>query len=219
MRLALLTAALFCAATLGCSDSDETLAETKQDDSSDDSTDDATDDSKPSAGNDAGTTDDEPGPEQDAGALECTLDQEDPEEPEGFSITFTDETVECGSEMCPGATIDGFGIGTQGCCADQDEGICGLDMSTLGLLLNLEDPGCEQLNRPGSCDPACGPSEAIALPSFGGADVPADGVQLPGCCQADGTCGFQANFGGFGFGCVSPDRFGQAAGGDCDYTP
>jgi hypothetical protein len=135
----------------------------------------------------------------------------------GFQVTFSGDGVECGAETCLDAELDGLGYGASACCADEGNSLCGLDMSVLGLFLKLSNPGCEVLDKAGSCDPACGASGPIPVI---GLDAPDEGLTLPGCCQADGVCGFQANFGGFGFGCVGAERFvGQDEGADCTYEP
>jgi hypothetical protein len=135
----------------------------------------------------------------------------------GIEVTFTGEGVECGMERCRDATVEQFGIGARGCCFDEEESACGLNMQTLGIALGLRDAqSCEQLDAPGSADPACAESDPvpILLPQ-----APPEGVVMPGCCLPSGECGFSAQFGDWGFGCVGADRFGQESSGSCEYMP
>ncbi len=133
-----------------------------------------------------------------------------------IEITYTESGADCGTELCRNALISGLPAGVPGCCFDEEEETCGFDMRTLGLFLNLNDPGCEQLDKPGSSDPSCPESEPINTGAIPGAP---DTVVMPGCCQENGECGFAADFGDFGFGCIGPDRFSQESSGECDYQP
>jgi hypothetical protein len=134
----------------------------------------------------------------------------------GFEVVFQGEGVECGEQQCRDALVKDTVYGAAGCCVDAKAETCGLDMSALGLLFGLNNPGCEQLGKPGSDAKSCPASEPISvlLP-----DAPPDGLVLPGCCQASGRCGYAADFGNIGFGCVGPERFGEKAGAACDYAP
>jgi hypothetical protein len=129
----------------------------------------------------------------------------------GLQVMFGGEGVACGKEQCLDAQLVGYPLGAYGCCVDEDEGTCGLDMSALGAALGLRDAECEELNKPGTASDTCPASEMIQT-SF--PDAPA--VALLGCCQTSGKCGFAADFGDVGFGCVDPAKFGQESGGDCD---
>lgn len=167
----------------------------------------ASSDSNPGKTN--GNTDDKPTGGDDG----TTVDGPDGS---AIEVTFTGEGVECGDERCKDATVVGFNVGAQGCCANEATSTCGLDMSVLGFLLGIMKPGCEPLDKPGSKDDSCSASDpiAVALP-----DAPPDGVTLAGCCQENGKCGYSADFGNFGFGCVAPERFGQKSSGSCTYKP
>jgi hypothetical protein len=128
-------------------------------------------------------------------------------------IVFSGEGVACGTERCRNATLsDAFSA--MGCCANEDDSVCGLDLGGLGTLLGLINAGCEPLNLPGSEDASC--EESAPLVS---AIDAVRGVVLPGCCQATGNCGYSVSLQGIGFGCVSPTRFGFDEGGACDYQP
>lgn len=129
-----------------------------------------------------------------------------------IEITFSEDGTQCGQELCRNARIEGLPVGVEGCCFDEAESLCGFDMTVLGIALNLSMPGCEPLDAPGNLDSACPESEPVPvlLP-----DAPEDGVVMDGCCQANGECGFSADFGDFGFGCVAPGRFNQDPTGDC----
>ncbi len=167
------------------------------------------------AGTDAAETDaagtDSPLP--DAGGTDSVVLMDD--EGASVEIVFSEEGTDCGAELCQDARIEGLPIGVRGCCFDEEAEICGFDMSTLGLALNLSDPGCEQLEKPGSSDPSCPESEPVPIVIPG---APPE-VVMPGCCQENGQCGFAADFGDFGFGCVDPERFSQDSTGECDYQP
>lgn len=213
---------------------DSNTDDSEVDDSSvDDSDDGEADDTPPDDTSDAGETDDAPDdqPEAGTGAAEAGVDDApndsgastpdtvvigEQEGGVGIEVTFSGEGVECGMERCRDATVDSFGIGASGCCFEEEESTCGLNMSTLGLALGLSMPGCEQLDAPGSYDEACTPSQPIPvlLP-----EAPPEGVVMPGCCLPSGECGFSAQFGDWGFGCVASERFNQDSPGSCEYTP
>ncbi len=186
------------------------------DDSGDDVSDAGDDTNDPS---EAGSQDPEAGADDtsDSGAAPSeTVTVGEQEGGVGIEVTFSGEGVECGMDRCRDATVDSFGIGASGCCFDEAESACGLNMSTLGLALGLSMPGCEQLDAPGSYDEACSPSDPIPvlLP-----EAPDEGVVMPGCCLPSGECGFSAQFGDWGFGCVAAERFNQESPGSCEYTP
>lgn len=144
-------------------------------------------------------------------------DDPDTDTPDGgLQVVFEGEGVPCGQEKCQDARLVGLPFGAYGCCVDEEESTCGLDMTTLGGLLSLDKPGCEQLNKPGSASDDCPASEPITLLV---PQAPPEGTVLEPCCQANGKCGFSADFGNIGFGCVDPSRFGQESGGSCDYAP
>ncbi len=152
-------------------------------------------------------------PTADAGDTDSVVLMDD--EGASVEIVFSEEGTDCGAELCQNARIEGLPIGVRGCCFDEEAEICGFDMSTLGLALNLSDPGCEQLEKPGSSDPSCPESEPVPIVIPG---APPE-VIMPGCCQENGQCGFAADFGDFGFGCVDPERFSQDPTGECEYQP
>jgi hypothetical protein len=127
-------------------------------------------------------------------------------------LEWTGDGVPCGADACRDAVISDFSVELKGCCADGD--VCGLDLSTAGVLVGLRNGGCEQMERPGSADSACPESEP-----FQTFLNPLEPLVLEPCCQANGTCGFLANFSGLGFGCVEPERFGQTGGESCTYAP
>lgn len=129
-----------------------------------------------------------------------------------LQLVFTGEGVDCGEERCRTAEVGDFMF--TGCCASEEASTCGLDLSGVGVLIGLVMPGCEPLDRAGSEDDSCDASPPLqaAIP-----DV--DGISLPGCCQAQGQCGYFANLQGIGFGCVSPTRFGFDEGAPCDFEP
>lgn len=129
-----------------------------------------------------------------------------------FEVTFTGDGVSCGDERCQDALIEGSPFGAAGCCADESTSQCGLNMALLGVALNLRAAGCEALLGPTESSDECPASDPIPvlLP-----ELP-DGLVLPSCCQPSGQCGFATDFGGFGFGCVDPSRFGQRSAGDCE---
>lgn len=131
-----------------------------------------------------------------------------------IEVVFSGEGVECGDETCLDAEVSMTSFAFPGCCADEAESACGLDFTTLGVLVGLRMPGCEALNLPGSEDDSCDSS-----PPLEAAFDEVNGTVLPPCCQANGLCGFSASLSGIGFGCVSPTRFGYEEGGECDYEP
>jgi hypothetical protein len=134
----------------------------------------------------------------------------------GVTVTWSEDGVECGSQTCPDGTLSGLGLTLQGCC---DEGnVCGVNFSQLGYLFGLQNGGCEEFARPGSPDPSCPESEPV-VSALAAQQGQAGGFILEPCCQTNGTCGFVADFSGFGFGCLDPDRFGQEGGQACDYQP
>jgi len=133
-------------------------------------------------------------------------------------VIFGGEGVECGNETCLDGQIVQEGQSVlpplKGCCADEDTEACGLDLTLAGLLIGLDMPSCEPLDLPGSADDGCEDSAPLeaALDSV-------NGIVLPGCCQANGKCGYLASLQGIGFGCMSPTRFGADEGADCTYEP
>jgi hypothetical protein len=134
----------------------------------------------------------------------------------GLEVVFQGEGVECGEKRCKDALVKDTPFGANGCCVDAKTAACGVDMTALGLLIGLSDPGCEQLDKPGSAAASCPESEPIQALIPGQSTAP---VVLSGCCQATGHCGYSADFGNIGFGCVGPERFGKKAGVACDYAP
>lgn len=234
--LAYLGSTVVLLAFIGCGDDDEQRetdstsgAATDDSDASDDATEsDATDASDDATDVDPGTdaagesdaavrdTDDSSatdGDPSDGGSDGDTVVLMDDEGGSSIEITFTDDGVQCGAERCRNARLEGvLPVGVQSCCFDETESICGFDMTVLGLALSLRDPGCERLDAPGNPDSSCPESEPvqILLPS-----APQDGVVMDGCCQANGQCGYSAEFGEFGFGCVEPERFDQESAGSC----
>lgn len=131
-----------------------------------------------------------------------------------IEVVFSGEGVECGDETCQDAEVSMTSFAFAGCCADEAESTCGLDLTSLGVLVGLRMPGCEPLDLPGSEDDSCDPS-----PPLMAAFDEVNGTVLPPCCRANGLCGFSASLSGIGFGCVSPTRFGYDEGGECDYQP
>lgn len=159
-------------------------------------------------------------PDAAAPSLDAGVDQDTPDvavdQDAGIAITFFGDGVACGEAKCQNVRVGGdVGIDVVGCCADKTTSVCGLNLKALGVLLGLDKPGCEPLNAPGSEDSVCEASAPIRvlLP-----DAPPEGLVLAPCCQASGQCGFDANVGGIGFGCVAPERFRQEPSGECKFT-
>jgi hypothetical protein len=133
-----------------------------------------------------------------------------------IEVNLTDEGgMECGGTFCQGAELPAENITVSACCPDEDGSACGLNLTILGILLGLKNPGCEALDLPGSQDDIC--EESPPKTALGINDsMP---FQMPGCCLPSGKCGYDATFfDGFGFGCVSPERFGDDEGPDCSYA-
>ena len=135
-----------------------------------------------------------------------------------FSLEFFGDGIRCGGNQCQSARIEGAVPivlpEVAGCCVDEVEGVCGLDLVLFGPLIGLVDSGCEPLNLPGSTDDTCPASSAIVTPVVAG-----NSTELGPCCQANGKCGYNAEFQGIGLGCVSPDRFAQEGTQSCDFVP
>jgi hypothetical protein len=195
--------------------------------SSDD--DDAADDD---AADDDAADDDDDGPAQDdddsSGTDDDNATDDDAEGPTGpstfetdagtFEVEFSGVGETCGGETCANGTLYENGESRfmfDGCCVDEDGELCGVDFSILGNFFGLSNPGCEALDLPGSDDPSCEASPPLDQILYD----PLKGVVLEGCCQESGECGYSASFDGFGFGCVSPTRFGYDEGADCEYQP
>lgn len=207
-------------ASTGDDDSDDDAPAGDDSDEDDDAP--ATDDDGPAMDDDGPATDDD---SDDDAADDDAADDDAPGGPSTFEtdagtfeVEFSGEGDTCGSETCQNGTLYENGESRfmfQGCCANEDEEQCGLDFSLVGLFFGLEDPGCEALDLPGSPDPSCEASPPLDEILYD----PLRGVVLEGCCQASGQCGYSASFDGFGFGCVSPTRFGHEEGGNCEYQP
>lgn len=217
-----------CTVPFACGD-DEGDGETASagDDDSDDDTpsgdDSDEDDDAPANDDDAPEDDDAPATDDDSD--DDAADDDDQGGTTTFEtdagtvqVVFGGEGEECGSETCLDGTLTQEGAEVlpplSGCCVDEATETCGLDLTAIGTFIGLDNPSCEALNLPGSPDPNCEdspPLEAV-LDS-------ANGIVLPGCCQASGQCGYNASIQGLGFGCLSPTRFGGDEGGDCEYQP
>jgi len=211
LTMALGASALILPFACGDDTSDGASATSGDDDGAadDDSGDDdgATDDD---SGDDDGTTDDDSGDDDDNTSTFET-------DAGTFDVEFSGAGETCGDTTCKNGTLYQNGdslITLSGCCADEGDETCGLNFSIAGRLFGLKDPGCEALDLPGSADPSCEMSPPLEI-----AFDQLNGVVLEGCCQATGQCGYSASFEGFGFGCVSPTRFGHDEGSDCDYEP
>ncbi len=117
------------------------------------------------------------------------------------------DAVPCGKNTCKGLTLglqQSFDI--PGCCADPDTSSCGLDSSGLAMFGPSLGMACQPLAQPGKLDPAC--PESAAAPVTG-TPIP---IKFPGCCQANGFCGYQLDSiaGGLiqiGLGCVDSAPF------------
>jgi hypothetical protein len=130
------------------------------------------------------------------------------------------EPVTCGNTICTGMSfpeLKNFDI--PGCCADAATSQCGLDSSVLSMFGQTFTRACQPLHQPGVLDSACAGSPEQTV-----SGIP---IQFPGCCQANGKCGYQLDtIDGLiplGLGCVdstpfldggTPAACGENAGGE-----
>jgi hypothetical protein len=201
----------------GSGSSAGTSAGTGDDDADDDSTksDDDTSADDDGSGDDAGAADDDTGDDDTTGDDDSSTSTFETDAGT-YQVVFSGEGDTCGDEVCKNATLNDGATQFQfsGCCADEAASRCGLDFKLYGLFFGLKNPGCEALDLPGSPDSSCESSAPLQA-----AYDAVNGIVLEGCCQASGKCGYSTSFEGFGFGCVSPTRFGYDEGADCDYQP
>ncbi len=116
------------------------------------------------------------------------------------------EPVPCGKKTCNGLSIPQLkDFDIPGCCADAATGRCGLDSSVLPMFGQTFGAACQPLAQPGTRDASCGESPEAPVT---GALIP---LKFPGCCQANGTCGYDLDsIGGLitlGLGCVDSTPF------------
>jgi hypothetical protein len=114
--------------------------------------------------------------------------------------------VPCGTKLCDGLMLPQLkNFDIPGCCADPATSSCGLDSSVLAEFGQTFTVACQPLAQPGAPDASC--PESAAQPVTG---TPIT-LQFPGCCRANGTCGYQLdNIGGLiplGLGCVDSSPF------------
>ncbi len=136
--------------------------------------------------------------------------------------TSTPAPVVCGKSMCKAVVIPQVAdFAIPGCCADADTNTCGLDSSVLAMFGPTFAEACQPLGQPGVKDASCPASPAS--PVAGTALT----IKFPGCCRANGQCGYQLDsIGGviaLGLGCVdsapfldggTPASCGDNAGGE-----
>jgi len=143
----------------------------------------------------------------------------------GAGGTSANPPVACGTASCKGVTIAVPGapsLEIPACCADEASGKCGLDSSFLAMFGPTFDVACQPLAQPGVLDSSCPDSKKTPVTGT------TFSINFPGCCRANGTCGYELNnIGGLpnlhiGLGCVdstpfldggTPQACGAAAGG------
>jgi hypothetical protein len=117
-------------------------------------------------------------------------------------------TVACGTSTCtsvPIAIPNAPALTIDACCSDAASNQCGLDSSFLAMFGPTFPVACQPLAQPGTLDSTCPNS----------AKTPVTGTQqtiyFPGCCRANGSCGYQLDtLGGIfrlGLGCVDSTPF------------
>jgi hypothetical protein len=115
--------------------------------------------------------------------------------------------VQCGTKTCNGVVSKEFqDFEIPGCCADAASERCGLDSSVLAMFGPTFGEACQPLAQPGSDDASCPKSAAAPVQGTGFS------IQFPGCCQANGSCGYRLDSvaGGLiqlGLGCVDSSPF------------
>jgi hypothetical protein len=116
------------------------------------------------------------------------------------------QSVACGTSSCKEATlpIPGAPLVIPGCCSNADTGTCGLDSTFLAMYGPTFAVACQPLAQPGTLDKTCPDRDTT---------VSGVNISFPGCCRANGSCGYQLdNIGGLpqlhlGLGCVDSSPF------------
>lgn len=114
-------------------------------------------------------------------------------------------SMKCGTATCKAVVLPIGDFTIPPCCADEATSQCGLDSSVLSAFGPTFTEACQPLNQPGVLDTECADS----------AKTPVTGstleIQFPGCCRANGTCGYLLDkLGGLfplGLGCVDSSPF------------
>ena len=126
----------------------------------------------------------------------------------GSGGASTNPPVSCGKSTCNGVTIaipGAAGLDIPACCSDETTSKCGLDSSFLAMFGPTFDVACQPLAQPGTPDDNCAASPKTPVT---GTSV---SIDFPGCCRANGTCGYQLDtLGGLfrlGLGCVDSTPF------------
>lgn len=120
----------------------------------------------------------------------------------------TNPPVSCGKNSCNGVDIAIPGapsLTIPACCSDEATSKCGLDSSFLAMFGPTFDVACQPLEQPGTLDKSCADSPKTPVT---GTQV---SINFPGCCRANGTCGYELeSLGGLfhlGLGCVDSTPF------------
>jgi hypothetical protein len=117
-------------------------------------------------------------------------------------------TLACGTSTCtsvPIAIPNAPALTIDACCSDADTNHCGLDSSFLAMFGPTFPVACQPLDQPGTLDPSC--PDSPKTPVTGTQQT----IYFPGCCRANGSCGYQLDtLGGIfrlGLGCVDSTPF------------
>jgi hypothetical protein len=126
----------------------------------------------------------------------------------GSSGSAGAETVACGTSTCTSVPIvipNAAALTIPACCSDVSTNHCGLDSSFLAMFGPTFPIACQPTEQPGKLDSTC--PDSVKTPITG----TQQSIYFPGCCRANGTCGYQLDtLGGIfrlDLGCVDSTPF------------